>query len=299
MGIIDDSFGTNIFGRNSTDRAISAQTQGAQQANQVLGNQYNQGNQALQSAYQTQMGLADPYNEAGYQALSSLSSGDFANNLQMDPGYQFRLNEGMKAIQGSAAARGGLNSGATLKALERYGQDYASNEYQNAYNRDFQRLSGLAGLGFNANQSLMNAAGNYGNNLNQNLVGYGQSVSGNLTGLGNANAAAQIAQANRGSQLLGQGAMAAGYGMSSDKRLKTNIDEVDPKELKEMRKHLKAFAFNYKSDEHGVGDWVGVMAQDLEKSKLGRTLVVHDAKGNKMIDIRKVLSLFLATMAEV
>jgi hypothetical protein len=69
--------------------------------------------------------------------------------------------------------------------------------------------------------------------------------------------------------------------------------------LKEMKKHLKAYAFNYKNDKHGIGNWIGVMAQDLEKSKLGRTLVIHDENGNKMIDLRKVLSMFLSTMAEV
>ena len=52
-----------------------------------------------------------------------------------DPGYQFRFNEGMKALERSAAAHGNLQSGATLKALTRYSQDYASNEFGKAYDR--------------------------------------------------------------------------------------------------------------------------------------------------------------------
>jgi hypothetical protein len=56
-------------------------------------------------------------------------------NFQSDPGYQFRLQEGMNAIQGSAAARGNALSGSTLKALQKYGQNLASDEMQNAYNR--------------------------------------------------------------------------------------------------------------------------------------------------------------------
>jgi hypothetical protein len=52
-----------------------------------------------------------------------------------DPGYQFRLKEGMQGLERSAAARGGLLSGGTLKGIQRYGQDMASQEYQNAFNR--------------------------------------------------------------------------------------------------------------------------------------------------------------------
>lgn len=181
MGAVDDVLGTDMFGDNSTDRALEAQTRGTNQANDILKKMY--GNQQT---------LADPYNQAGLGALSSLASGDFAKNMEMDPGYQFRMKQGQNALQSSAAARGGLNSGATMKALQRYGQDFASNEYQNAYNRNYSRLSQLAGLGSNASQNLMNAAGNYGSQ-----------VSANLTGLGNANAAAQMAQANRTSSFIG------------------------------------------------------------------------------------------------
>lgn len=59
------------------------------------------------------------------------------NKTQMeeDPGYAFRLAEGQKAIERSTAAKGGLQSGAALKAAARYGQEMGSQEYQNAYNR--------------------------------------------------------------------------------------------------------------------------------------------------------------------
>ena len=58
-------------------------------------------------------------------------------DLYKDPGYQFRLSEGEKAIERSAAARGMLQSGRTLKELERYGQGVASQEFENAYSRAF------------------------------------------------------------------------------------------------------------------------------------------------------------------
>jgi len=58
-----------------------------------------------------------------------------ASDFQADPGYAFRLSEGMKALDRTAASRGGLLSGATLKGAQRYGSDLASQEYGNAYNR--------------------------------------------------------------------------------------------------------------------------------------------------------------------
>lgn len=106
-------------------------------------------------------------------------------DFQADPGYQFRQAEGEKAINRAAAARGGFNSGATLKALDRYNQDYAAGEYNNAYNRFTQqqgnvynRLSNVAGLGQSSTNQLNNTS------------------TGLLTGTGNANAASQIASTN-------------------------------------------------------------------------------------------------------
>ena len=99
----------------------------------------------------------------------------FNNDLfQKDPGYQFRMDEGNKALQGSAAARGGLLSGAAAKAMQKYSQDYAANEYQNAYGRFtgdqaniYNRLAGISGTGQSQiqntaqfqQQGLSNAAG--------------------------------------------------------------------------------------------------------------------------------------------
>jgi hypothetical protein len=85
--------------------------------------------------------------------LKSFSNEDFVQ----DPGYEFRQQEGEKGINRSLAARGGYNSGAALKALDKYNQEYASNEFSNAYNRDaankartFSFLSGTAGQGLQA-----------------------------------------------------------------------------------------------------------------------------------------------------
>jgi hypothetical protein len=104
---------------------------------------------------------------------------------QNDPGYQFRLQQGEKALQNSAAARGDLLSGNTLTAASRYGQDYASNEYGNVYNRamqefqqrygifennqtnDFNRLAALAGVGQTTATTLGQEGQQAANNIGQ------------------------------------------------------------------------------------------------------------------------------------
>jgi hypothetical protein len=60
-----------------------------------------------------------------------------AQELQMDPSFQFRLDQGRKALEQSAAGKGVLRTGGTLKDLVNYGQNFATNEYSNVYNRKF------------------------------------------------------------------------------------------------------------------------------------------------------------------
>lgn len=128
--------------------------------------------------WKEQQALQEPWRQAGIGGLNRLAAGlapggEFdtrfsQTNWQQDPGYAFRLSEGMKALDRQAAARGGLISGGALKAAERYGQDLGSQEYQNAFNRFYTErqnmlnpLQSLAGIGQTATGALTNAAGNY------------------------------------------------------------------------------------------------------------------------------------------
>lgn len=136
---------------------------------------------------------SDANNPLSGSLLKNFSVADF----QADPGYDFRLAEGMRGIENSAAARGGLLSGAALKAAGQYNQNFASNEYQNAYNRfntnqsnQFNRLASLAGVGQTATNATQQAGQNYANQAGSNLITAG-------------NAAANGAQ--RASGYLGQG----------------------------------------------------------------------------------------------
>jgi hypothetical protein len=113
-------------------------------------------------------------------------------DYQADPGYAFRLGEGQKALERSAAARGGLISGGALKAATRYGQDMGSQEYQNAFNRyqtsranQLQPLGNLMSMGQSAASNQGTAAGNYGTNAGQAYMARGQAMGAGQLGMGN------------------------------------------------------------------------------------------------------------------
>ena len=119
--------------------------------------------QLQQRMYEEGVARQQPFLTGGtedYNRLRALMTGgpEAAQQfLQMDPGYGFRLSEGLKALDRQAAARGGLISGGALKAAQRYGQDVASQEFGNAYNR----LAGLAGVGQTATGAMGNAASQF------------------------------------------------------------------------------------------------------------------------------------------
>lgn len=136
---------------------------------------------------------ADQQTTQNNPLFGSLLKNFSANDFQTDPGYQFRLGEGQKQIESSAAARGGLLSGAAAKALTKYNQNFASNEYQNAYNRfntnqtnTFNRLANLAGVGQQANNQLQKAGESYANNAGNALQSAGAARASGYAGQANA-----------------------------------------------------------------------------------------------------------------
>lgn len=124
--------------------------------------------------------------------LSSYAKFDYTK----DPGYQFRMDEGVRALDRSAASRGSLNSGGQLRKVTRYGQDYASNEYQRVYDR----IAQIAGFG-----------GRSSSEASSVIVNTGQGVSGALVNAGEARASGFVAQGNAFSNALNQGSKAFGF----------------------------------------------------------------------------------------
>jgi hypothetical protein len=171
------------------------QSDAASKAARSQGNAARDANATQLAIYNQQRADNEPFRQAGIGALDELKNNTFMNNWQQDPGYQFRMQEGQKALEAAAAARGLNNSGSTLKALTRYGQDYSTGEYNNIYNRNMSRINSLLGLGSSANAQ-----------NNQNSTNYGNNVSSNQIAAGNAQAAGQIAQGNAWGGALQNGA---------------------------------------------------------------------------------------------
>jgi len=88
---------------------------------------------------------------------------------QADPSYAWRYNEGIRAMDASSSAKGLGLSGGYGKALQRYGQDMASQEYMNIYNR----LAVMAGYAPTGVAEGTQAAGNFGNLAANAMGGYG------------------------------------------------------------------------------------------------------------------------------
>lgn len=237
--------------------AANAQAQANQQAMMLNAIAAGQQQQSIQQGQQQQMAALreaqaqavpqyQPYAQFGQQSLNALArgmgltggegSGAFMRQptleeLQMDPSYAFRQSEGMRALEHSAAAQGGLLSGSTGKALQRYGQDLASTEYGNAYNRFMANRANALGLlqggvntGFGAAQGIgntylgtgTNLANVYGNTAQQMAASQGaagQAGGQSLVNTGSAYANAAMGPTNLLAALAGQGIQAGMYAL--------------------------------------------------------------------------------------
>lgn len=177
--------GAGIYGSNraarSQERAANraADTQTAMFERQVeLQEPFRQAGLSAQNRLLTLLGLEG--GEAGAPDFGRYGRDFGMSDFTADPGYGFRLNEGMKALERSAAARGGLLSGATLRGTQRFGQDLASTEYQNAFNRFYAMrnaqlnpLQSITGAGQTSTNVLTGAAGDVGRGVAGAQMGAG------------------------------------------------------------------------------------------------------------------------------
>lgn len=203
--------GSSLLGSSAAKSAANTQAAAADRATE-----------AQERMFERQVELQAPFREAGLEgqnrllallglgkdtkapgfgkyASAEFTPAQFAAN--QDPGYAFRMAEGMKALERSAAARGGLLAGAQMKGIQRYGQDLASQEYQNAFNRyqtartnTLNPFASLAGVAQSSANTLGTAAGQLGSQIGSNIIG-----------AGNAMAAGQVGSANAIASGVGQG----------------------------------------------------------------------------------------------
>lgn len=202
--IIGSTIAGSLLSNRANNKAIDAQRDAANSANALTQQQID-----LQSRmYDEGMKRSEPYYQAGTNALtkymSRLNDGFNAGDLANDPGYQFQLAEGVKALDRSAAGRGSLYSGAQMKALSRFNQGLASTNFGNAYNRwvtGNNQFANAAGLGQTANAQQNSLAGQYG----ANSANLSNQMGQNMIGVGNAQAAAGMSNANNWQNLINGG----------------------------------------------------------------------------------------------
>jgi hypothetical protein len=226
-----------------------------------------------------------PYLQAGDSALSTLQSdmpqltkgfdptaaglpSTFSYNAQdftQDPGYAFAVSQGDKAIENSAAARGGDVSGGTLKSLDSYNVGMADQDYGNAYNRaqstyqqnysnaentfynnennTYSKLAAVAQGGANAAGTLGQEGEQAATNSGNIAIGAGNAAAAGTVGAANAvnsgisGATTSLTNTALLNQLLNGGSLTSlssgsGYGvgqqMSAGQGLSTNIQPVSP-----------------------------------------------------------------------
>ena len=187
--------GSALIGGIASSRAAKEQARATDRATAAQERMFNR-----------QIELQEPFRQAGVNALPELVAASrytpfSMEQFQQDPGYAFRMREGLKALDRSAAARGGLLSGNQLRGVTQFGQDLASQEYTNAFNRyqaersaRLNPLQSLTGMGQTATNTLSNEAGQYGQNM-----------AANAAQMGNLRASGYMNQANALTGALGTG----------------------------------------------------------------------------------------------
>ncbi len=183
---------SSVIGSRSAKKAAQQQQQAAARGQEQARGIYDQ-TRGDTASYRA---LGD---QSSNQLMQLLQGGDltrgFTNaDFEKDPGYEWRLQEGKRALEGSAAARGGGGlGGATLKALEKYGQGYASNEFDRAANRfssnqdrTYAKLLGGTGVGLQGTSQAGAAGANYGNQALGLTTGAGNAAAAGTVGAGNA-----------------------------------------------------------------------------------------------------------------
>ena len=208
--------GSALIGAYSADKASKTQSEAAERSAGAVSDASRYAADLQQRQYEENVARQKPFYDVGVNALPELVQASKytqfgPEQFQADPGYAFRLSEGQKALERSAAARGGLISGGALKAATRFGQEMGSQEYTNAFNRyQAERqarlgpLQSLTGMGQTTAQQLgaagaqnASAVGGYG------MAGANAAAEGYM-GAANARASGYIGTANAITGGLGQ-----------------------------------------------------------------------------------------------
>lgn len=283
MPFLGGIFGGNSAGGDAANQALAAGWTGAQ----IASDNFWGGERGAAAQFGTN--YYDPWTASGTQANTMYGNALGLNGpqgnqaataaFQANPGYQFATQQGIQALDRSAAGSGMFGSGNAAMALNDYGQGMANQQYGNW-------LSNLNGMN---SQGLL-AAG--GQQQRQGILGgYNMQAglaSGNAdmqAGLNASNVIMQgqladaAANAQGGSNLFGALGSALSGGLNllmSDRREKTDIEKLGI----EPETGVPIYAYRYRTDPKSFPKTVGPMAQDIEKR---RPDLVAEIGGHKVI----------------
>ena len=199
---------------NAADAQVAASAEQAKVQREIFNKQvelqkpFREAGLTGQNELMRLLGLSGDKTSAGYGSAAQAFTGQ---DLYKDPGYAFRVSEGVKALDRSAAARGGLLGGNQMRGVTELGQNLASQEYMNAFNRyqaeraaRLNPLQSLFGAGQTSANTLTGAAGNLGAALGQSAENIGAARASGYVGQANAinNALGQITNYYTGQQAL-------------------------------------------------------------------------------------------------
>lgn len=179
--------GSAVVGSIASSNAARTQARAADRATEAQERMFNR-----------QVELQEPFRQAGVNALPDLIAASrytpfSLEEFQKDPGYQFRLKEGMRALENRAGAEGTRISGNQLRGLVRYNQELAAQDWMNSFNRyqaeraaRLNPLQSLTGMGQTTAANIAGQAGQLGQNIGANIIGAGNARASGYMGVANA-----------------------------------------------------------------------------------------------------------------
>ena len=185
---------------SAASKAAKTQAQSADKATELQRQMYEEGVVRQQPFYEAGiagqnrlmdlLGLSKNKGAAGYGSLTKAFG---MSDFEADPGYAFRMKEGLKGLDQQAAARGGLISGNALRGATAFGQQLGSQEYQNAYDRYqtnranvLNPLQSLLGQGQSTANTLGSAGQTYASNAGTTMMAAGNARASGYTGAADA-----------------------------------------------------------------------------------------------------------------
>ena len=185
------SLGSAYLGSQAANSAARTQANAADRAAQTIDNSSAEALALQRQIYDQNRADLAPWRDAGGNALARLM-GQWGENYTASPSYNWRMSEGLRAVDAGMSARGLRNSTARDRAAARFADGLASQDYDQWWNRG----AALAGVGQTATGQGVAAGQNFANNASANMTGTANSLAGIYGQAGNAAAAGQMGAAN-------------------------------------------------------------------------------------------------------